>query len=128
MSTWNVGGALRSSTDFWVPRRRASSSERVTVWMPPTRSVRVGFSMRFSKVLPCAVAMSCTPRSADAGMRDVAVASDLVRRVDDNDALPELVREHARDLAQHRRLADARTTEEQDASSRFDDVADDVDG
>ncbi len=26
MSTSNVGGALRSSTLFWVPRRRASSS------------------------------------------------------------------------------------------------------
>ena len=64
MSTSKVGGALRSSTVFWVPRRRASSSESVTAWMPPTRSESVGFCSRLSSVLPCAVATSCTPRSA----------------------------------------------------------------
>src|SRR5437762_12111660 len=59
-------------------------------------------------------------------MRNVAVASDLVRGVDDDDALPHLVREHARDLAKERGLADARTAEEQDAPSGFDDVAYDL--
>ena len=63
-STAKVGGALRSSTDFCVPRRRASSSERVTDWMPPIRSASVGLSIKFSSVLPCAVPTSCTPRSA----------------------------------------------------------------
>ncbi len=63
-TTSKVGGALRSRTDFWVRRRRASSSPRVTVWMPPMRSERVGLSMRLSRLLPCAVPMSCTPRSA----------------------------------------------------------------
>ena len=63
-TTSKVGGALRSRTDFWVPRRRASSSDRVTLWMPPMRSDSVGFIIRFSRVLPCAVATSCTPRSA----------------------------------------------------------------
>ena len=62
--TSKVGGALRSSTVFWVPRRRASSSESVTAWMPPTRSARVGFASRFSSALPWAVAISWTPRSA----------------------------------------------------------------
>ena len=59
-----VGGALRSSTDFCVPRERASSSPSVTEQMPPTRSERVGFLIRFSSSWPCAVPMSCTPRSA----------------------------------------------------------------
>ncbi len=48
------------------------------------------------------------PCETDAGMRDVAVAGDFVRGVDDDDAFA-LFREHARALAQHRRLADART-------------------
>src|SRR5437899_567884 len=52
--------------------------------MPPTRSERVGFSMRFSSVLPCAVAMSCTPRSAivraDAGP---AEKQNAAARLDD---------------------------------------------
>ena len=34
----NVGGALRSRIDFWVPLRRASSSDSVTDWIPPIRS------------------------------------------------------------------------------------------
>ena len=62
--TSNVGGALRSRTVFCVPRRRASSSPSVTGWMPPTRSERVGLSMRLSSVLPWAVPTSWTPRSA----------------------------------------------------------------
>src|SRR5207244_13436548 len=65
-------------------------------------------------------------RAADPGVRDVAVARDLVRGVHDDNALPHLVREHARDLAQEGRLADAGPPEEQDAASRFDHVADDL--
>src|SRR5207247_1934600 len=45
-----------------VPRRRASSSPSVTVWMPPIRSPSLGFMIKFSRVLPCPVATSCTPR------------------------------------------------------------------
>ncbi len=75
IKTLKVGGALRSGTVFWVPRRRASSSERVTTWIPPTRSERVGFCSRFSSVLPWAVAISCTPRSA---MVRAAIASAAV--------------------------------------------------
>ena len=62
--TSNVGGALRSRTLFWVRRRRASSSPRVTLWIPPIRSDSVGLSIRLSRLLPCAVPMSWTPRSA----------------------------------------------------------------
>ena len=74
-STSKVGGALRSSTDFWVPRRRASSSERVTVWIPPSRSLRVGLTSRLSRVMPWAVPTSWTPRSA---MVRAAAASSSV--------------------------------------------------
>jgi len=52
ISTSKVGGDLRSSTDFCVPRRRASSSESVTVWMPPSKSLSVGLTSRFSSELP----------------------------------------------------------------------------
>ena len=45
---------------------------------------------------------------ADRGVRDVAVAGDLVRGVDDDDALAEVVGQDAGRLAEHRRLADAR--------------------
>ena len=62
--TSNVGGALRSRTLFCERRRRASSSPRVTLWMPPIRSDSVGLSIRLSRLLPCAVPISCTPRSA----------------------------------------------------------------
>ena len=62
--TSKVGGALRSSTLFWVRRRRASSSPRVTLWIPPIRSDRVGLSIRLSRLLPWAVPISWTPRSA----------------------------------------------------------------
>ena len=65
------------------------------------------------------------PRAADARVWNVAVACDLVRGVHDDDALPHLVREHARDLAQKRGLPDAGATEEQDAAPGLDDVADD---
>ena len=61
-------------------------------------------------------------------MRDVAVAGDLVRGVDHDDALPQIVGEHARDLAQHRGLADTGTPEEQHAAAGLDDVAQDLDG
>ena len=66
---------LALETDFWVPRRRASSSPSVTVWMPPIRSESVGFIIRFSSVLPWAVPTSCTPRSA---MVRAAAASSSV--------------------------------------------------
>ncbi len=62
--TSNVGGCLRSRTLFCERRRRASSSPRVTLWIPPMRSESVGLSIRLSRLLPCAVPMSWTPRSA----------------------------------------------------------------
>ena len=69
-----------------------------------------------------------SPRAANAGMGDIAVAGDLVRRVDDDDALVHFVREEAGDLAQHRRLADAGPAEEQDALPFAHKVFDDADG
>ena len=52
---------------------------------------------------------------------------DLVGRVDDDDALAQVVGQHARRLAQHRRLADARPAEQQNALPDLDEVADDRD-
>ncbi len=60
-------------------------------------------------------------------MRDVAVPGDLVRRVDDHDALRQVIGEDARDLAQHRRLANTGSSEKKDAPARLDDVPDDLD-
>mmetsp|Transcript_2519 Transcript_2519/g.5651 ORF Transcript_2519/g.5651 Transcript_2519/m.5651 type:complete len:500 (+) Transcript_2519:372-1871(+) len=53
-------------------------------------------------------------RAADGGVRDVAVAADLVGRVDDHHALAQLVRQHPGHLADHRGLAHARPAQEQD--------------
>jgi hypothetical protein len=51
------------------------------------------------------------PSHADARMRDVAVAGDFVRCIDDHDALA-LFGKNARALAQHRRLTDAGLAEQ----------------
>ena len=67
-------------------------------------------------------------RAPDAGVRDVAVTADLIRRVDDDHALAKLVGQQARALAQHRGLADARPAEKQDALAADHDVADDLAG
>mmetsp|Transcript_8006 Transcript_8006/g.29972 ORF Transcript_8006/g.29972 Transcript_8006/m.29972 type:complete len:269 (+) Transcript_8006:2765-3571(+) len=61
-ATPNVGGPSRSKTLFCTLRRRASSSPKVTLVTPPTKSFSVGFFNRFSRVCPCAVAIICTPR------------------------------------------------------------------
>jgi hypothetical protein len=65
---------------------------------------------------------------ADGRMGDVAVAGDLVGRVDDDDPLAHVVGQHAGGLAQHRRLADARSTHDQDRLPGLDEVVDDLDG
>ena len=61
-------------------------------------------------------------------MRDIAVAGDLVGGVHDDDPLAQVVREHARGLAQHRGLADAGATHDQDRLPGLDEVRDDLDG
>jgi len=67
------------------------------------------------------------PRAADPGMRDVTITADLVRGVDDDHPLLHLIGQHAGALAQHRRLADARAPQQQDALPADDHVLDDVD-
>ena len=66
------------------------------------------------------------PRQPDAGMRNVAVAGDFVRRIDDDDALA-IFGENARALAQHRRLADARAAQQANRFAAAQDVEQDVD-
>ena len=63
------------------------------------------------------------PRAADRRVRHVAVAADLVRRVDDHDAPPELLGQHARDLADRRRLADAGAAQKEHRRAGGEDVA-----
>ncbi len=65
---------------------------------------------------------------ADARMRDVPVAADLVGRVDDHHPLLHLVRQHPGALAQHGGLDDPRAAQQQDALATDDHVLDDVDG
>src|SRR5207247_1387645 len=64
--------------------------------------------------------------ATDTRMWDVAVAAYLVRGVDDDDPLAQLVREKTRALTQHRGLSDARPAQQQDALTAHDDVADDL--
>ena len=66
-------------------------------------------------------------RLADGRVRDVAVAGDLVRGVDHDDALAHVVGQDARGLAEHRRLADARPAHDQDRLPGLDEVVDDLD-
>src|SRR5439155_7572669 len=66
--------------------------------------------------------------ATDTRMWDVAVAAYLVRGVDDDDPLAQLVREKARALTQHRGLPDAGPAQQQDALTAHDDVADDLAG
>src|SRR5438876_7811266 len=66
-------------------------------------------------------------RATDPRMRDVSISADLIRGIDDYNALLHLVGEHAGALPQHRGLADPGATQEQDALSAYDHVLDDVD-
>lgn len=74
-TTSKVGVCFLSNTVFWVRLRLASMSPSVTDCVPPTKSARVGLLMTFPNVFPCAVATSCTPRSA---MVRAAIASSSV--------------------------------------------------
>ena len=60
----NVGCFSLSNTVFWQPLCFASSSPKVTELTPPTKSDIAGFLIKLSKVLPWAVAINITPRSA----------------------------------------------------------------
>src|SRR5207248_4761214 len=63
----------------------------------------------------------------DGGMRNIAVPTNFVGRIDDHHALGEIVGKDACRLAQQGRLADARPAHHQDAAPRLDDVANDGD-
>ncbi|GBC83058.1 hypothetical protein HRbin10_02198 [bacterium HR10] len=65
-------------------------------------------------------------RAPDARMGDVPIARDLIGGVHDHHAFAQLVGEHARGLAQERRLPHARLPQEQNVLARLDDILDDV--
>ena len=54
----NVGGDLLSKTVLRVFLLRASISPNVTLSIPPIKSERVGFIIKLSRELPCAVAIN----------------------------------------------------------------------
>ena len=62
-------------------------------------------------------------RTPDGSMGNVAIAADLVGGVDNHDPLVELVGEDPCRLAQHRGLADARRTQQEDTASLLEEVA-----
>ena len=67
------------------------------------------------------------PGAPDARVRDIAVPGDLIGRIDHDDALVQVVGEHAGHLAQERGLADAGLAEQQNALARLHDIADNRD-
>ena len=66
--------------------------------------------------------------ASNAVVGDVAVTGDLVGGVDDDDAAVVLVGEDAGDLAEHRGLADAGASQQEDAAAGLGEVVDDLDG
>jgi hypothetical protein len=55
------------------------------------------------------------PGASDRGVGHIAITGDLIRRVYYHHPFADLVRKHARNLAQHRRLANARPTQQKHA-------------
>jgi len=77
-------------------------------------------------VLECRFTDLHATGAADGRMGNIAVAGDLVRRVDNYDAL--LLRQDASSLTQHGGFANGRTSDQQDALAAKDNVLNDVDG
>jgi hypothetical protein len=65
--------------------------------------------------------------TTDCRVWDIAIARDLVRGVDDHNSFPKVVCEDTCDLAQERRLTDARLAEQQHALAFFDEILNDID-
>src|SRR2546421_5607301 len=65
-------------------------------------------------------------RASDPRMRNISVSADFVRGIHDDDSLGEIVRENARNLPQHRRLAHSGPTKKEDAFAGLDYITDDV--
>jgi hypothetical protein len=66
-------------------------------------------------------------RGADARVRNIAVARDLVRGVDDDDTLVQIIGEEARNLTQHGGLTDTGPAQQKDALVFANEVFDDAD-
>src|SRR5947209_8536178 len=79
-------------------------------------------------MLPCRARYLHPARAPDGRVRDIPIAANLVGGIDDDDALAEIVRQYACNLAQHGRLPHAGPAQEQDALPGLHDVLDDCDG
>ena len=64
-------------------------------------------------------------RLPDSWVRNIAIACNLVRCVDNDNALRELRREHARRFTEHRRLANSWSTHDENGAARFNMVTQD---
>jgi hypothetical protein len=78
-------------------------------------------------VLLCGRGHLHTPRPSNARVRNVAVTSDFVGRIHDNDAFAQVIRKQARRFAQQGGLADPRAPEEEQGLPLFNDIAQNVD-
>ena len=58
---------------------------------------------------------------------NITVTTDLIRRVNNDDALSKIVGQYASDFTKHRRLANARAAKQKNAFTRLHDVLDDTD-
>jgi hypothetical protein len=67
-----------------------------------------------------------TPGTSNRGMRDIAVARNLVRRVHDHDPFADLVGKHTRHFTEHRRLANTRPPKKQNTLPGTNQVVDDL--
>tara|TARA_B110000116_G_scaffold195021_1_gene169863 strand:+ start:597 stop:1019 length:423 start_codon:yes stop_codon:yes gene_type:complete len=65
---------------------------------------------------------TCAP---DGGVGHIAIAGDLVRCVYDHHPFTDLIRKHASNLAQHRRLANARPSQQKHALTGANQIVDD---
>jgi hypothetical protein len=65
------------------------------------------------------------PSASDCGVGHIAIARDLVGRVHDDHTFTNLVRKNARDLSQHRRLANARPSQQKHALAGANQIVDD---
>ncbi len=68
------------------------------------------------------------PSATDGGVRDIAIAGDLIRGIDDDHTFMQVVSENPSDLAKHGSFANAWPAKQQDALPLFNNVSNEVHG
>src|SRR6266566_3068554 len=98
--------------------------------MPPTRSERVGLTSRLPRELPCAVATSCTPRSAmvhaarstNTRMWNIPIAGNFIGSIYDHNTFIGFIRKNAGYFTQQSGFTHTWTTKYQDGLTLFDNI------